>query len=202
VGPNPKTKGRTKSGAANRVRIVGGEWRSRMLSFPDSEGLRPTADRGRETGFNWLGQTLEGKTCLDLFAGSGALGFEALSRYARHVTLVEKNARVLGALKENAARLGAQRLTLVNADGLQWLKQDAGVYDVIFLDPPFAADLLPRLWPLVERHLAPDGAAYIESGAPLTVPEGWQLWRSGRAGMVHFGLAKREPSPEKNREES
>jgi 16S rRNA (guanine966-N2)-methyltransferase len=175
------------------VRIIGGEWRSRILSFPDSAGLRPTADRVRETVFNWLGQTLEGKSCLDLFAGSGALGFEALSRHARHVTLVEKNARVHAALKENAAKLGAQRFGLANADGLQWLKQDAGVYDVIFLDPPFAADLLPRLWPLVEGHLAPDGAVYIESGAPLTPPEGWRLWRSGRAGAVHYGLAKREP---------
>ncbi len=196
MGPRQRAKsrpgGQPAAAAANRVRIIGGEWRSRILSFPDSAGLRPTADRVRETVFNWLGQTLEGKRCLDLFAGSGALGFEALSRHAQHVTLVEKNPRVHAALKENAARLGAQRLLLVNADGLSWLQQDRGVYDVIFLDPPFAADLLPRLWPLLPERLAADGAVYLESGAPLAVPAGWTLWRSGRAGAVHYGLAKRE----------
>lgn len=179
-------------GAPGKVRIIGGEWRSRVLTFPDAEGLRPTADRVRETVFNWLGQTLEGKRCLDLFAGSGALGFEALSRYAQHVTLVEKNAHVHAALKENAAKLGAQKFDLVCADGLQWLKQDGRVYDVIFLDPPFAAELLPKLWPLVAGRLDPEGVVYLESGAPLTVPEGWALWRSGRAGAVHYGLAKKE----------
>lgn len=189
----PKSKaGSPKRGPANKVRIIGGEWRSRVLSFPDAEGLRPTSDRVRETVFNWLGQTLEGKSCLDLFAGSGALGFEALSRYAKHVTLVEKNPRVHAALKENAARLGAQEFEPVCADGLQWLKQDGRVYDVIFLDPPFAADLLPRLWPLLPQRLGPDGAVYIESGAPLTVPAGWTLWRHGRTGVVYYGLAKKE----------
>lgn len=192
MAPHPRTKPPTWGRPANKVRIIGGEWRSRILSFPDSAGLRPTADRVRETLFNWLGQTLEGKACLDLFAGSGALGFEALSRYARHVTLVEKNGAVHAALRENAAKLGAQRLTLVNTDSLQWLHQDRGVYDVIFLDPPFGADLLPRVWPLLVDRLAPEGAVYIESGVPLSVPEGWTLWRSGRAGMVYYGLAKRE----------
>lgn len=199
MGPRPRTRDSHAKAArgsggvvANKVRIIGGEWRSRILSFPDAEGLRPTADRVRETVFNWLGQTLEGKRCLDLFAGSGALGFEALSRHARHVTLVEKNNRVHAALKENAAKLGAQRLDLVNADGLPWLQQDRGVYDVIFLDPPFGADALPGLWPLLPVRLAAEGVVYIESGAPLSVPEGWTLWRSGRAGMVYYGLAKRE----------
>ncbi len=188
----PKSKAGPGKGAPGKVRIIGGEWRSRVLTFPDAEGLRPTADRVRETVFNWLGQTLEGKNCLDLFAGSGALGFEALSRYAQHVTLVEKNARVHAALKENALKLGAQKFDLICADGLQWLKQDGRVYDVIFLDPPFAAELLPKLWPLVAGRLAPEGVVYLESGAPLTVPEGWALWRGGRAGAVHYGLAKME----------
>lgn len=193
MAPSKSSKGGpSKAGLSNKVRIIGGEWRSRVLTFPDAEGLRPTADRVRETVFNWLGQTLEGKTCLDLFAGSGALGLEALSRYARHVTLVEKNVRVHAALKENAAKLGAQNLTVVCADGLSWLKQNGGVYDVIFLDPPFAADLLPKAWPLLAERLAPEGAVYLESGAPLTVPEGWTLWRSGRAGVVYYGLAKKE----------
>ena len=181
-----------KRGPDNKVRIIGGEWRSRLLNFPDAEGLRPTADRVRETVFNWLGQTLEGRSCLDLFAGSGALGFEALSRYAKHVTLVEKNSRVHAALKENAAKLGAQKFELIFADGLQWLKQDGRVYDVIFLDPPFAAELLPKMWPLLAERLGPDGVVYIESAAPLTVPEGWALWRSGKAGVVYYGLAKKE----------
>lgn len=174
------------------MRIIGGEWRSRLLAFPAAEGLRPTPDRVRETVFNWLGQTLEGRRCLDLFAGSGALGFEAASRHARQVVLVEKQPRVYAALRQNAARLSARNCTLVNADALDWLRRDEGRYDVIFLDPPFAAALLPHLWPLLPRRLAEGGVVYVENGAPLTLPEGWVLWKQGRAGMVYYGLARRE----------
>lgn len=173
------------------MRIIGGIWRSRILTFPAAEGLRPTPDRVRETVFNWLGQTLEGRRCLDLFAGSGALGFEAASRHAAQVTLVDRQHRVCAALRENAARLGASQCTVVEADAGEWLARDTGVYDVIFLDPPFAAALLPTLWPLVAPRLAPDGVVYLESGAPLVLPEGWTLFRSARAGMVHYGLARR-----------
>ena len=159
-----------------------------MITFPPEAGLRPTADRVRETLFNWLGQTLEAKTCLDLFAGSGALGFEACSRGAKRVTLVERNPKVVAALRENAARLGAAQADIQRADGMEWLRAEAGVYDVIFLDPPFQAGLLDKLLPLVPPCLAPEGCAYVESGAAITPPPGLQLAKSGSAGKVYFGL--------------
>lgn len=176
---------------AGKLRIIGGDWRSRVLSFPEIDGLRPTTDRIRETLFNWLGQTLDGKTCLDLFAGSGALGFEAHSRGARHVTMVERHPKVFTALRENAAKLQATRLTLVQDDGLAWLRHARDVYDVIFLDPPFQSDLLDKLLPLLAAHLSEEGVAYIESGAPIDAPEGMQLIKSGRAGKVYYGLLQR-----------
>ncbi|HVQ62861.1 MAG TPA: 16S rRNA (guanine(966)-N(2))-methyltransferase RsmD, partial [Burkholderiales bacterium] len=103
----------------NTVRIIGGQWRSRILEFPDAADLRPTPDRVRETLFNWLGQDLGGKNCLDLFAGSGALGFEALSRGAVSAVMVEKDPEVLRALRENAQKLGAKGLTVVRGDALE-----------------------------------------------------------------------------------
>jgi len=123
----------------NRVRIVGGAWRSRLIPFPPTKGLRPTPDRVRETLFNWLGQDLTGKTCLDLFAGSGALGFEAASRGARRVAMVERDASVFQALAANRDRLGALAVELTKSDALEFLRADTGLYDVVFLDPPFDA---------------------------------------------------------------
>jgi 16S rRNA (guanine966-N2)-methyltransferase len=174
----------------NKVRIIGGAWRSRLIHFPDAEGLRPTPDRVRETLFNWLGQTLEGKTCLDLFAGSGVLGFEALSRGARQVVMVEKNRRVLQALRENAAKLGASNLELVEEDALKFLGRERRAFDVIFVDPPFHLAILPILLPLLGARVAADGCVYVESGsAPDFGPE-WEVWRNGRAGDVHYYLLK------------
>lgn len=173
---------------SNKVRIIGGDWRSRVITFPDEQGLRPTTDRVRETLFNWLGQTLEGKTCLDLFAGSGALGFEACSRGARQVKLIEHNPKVVAALRENVQKLSASRAEVIRADGAAWLRSDAGVYDVIFLDPPFQADLLHKLLPLLPAKLRPEGCAYVESGAPIEPPPGMTLFKSGRAGQVYYGL--------------
>ena len=175
----------------NKVRIIGGEWRSRILTFPTEAGLRPTTDRVRETLFNWLGQTLEGKVCLDLFAGSGALGFEACSRGAKRVTLVERNPKVVAALRENAGKLGALQADVVCRDALAWLRAEAGVYDVIFLDPPFQAGLLEKLLPLLSVHLNADGCAYVESGAVTIPPPGMQLTKSGRAGQAYYGLLTR-----------
>lgn len=176
---------------SNKIRIIGGEWRSRILTFPPEAGLRPTTDRVRETLFNWLGQTLEGKTCLDLFAGSGALGFEACSRGAQRVTLIEYNPKVVAALRDNAAKLGADQAEVLCRDGLAWLRAEAGVYDVIFLDPPFQAGLLDKLLPLLPQHLKEDGCAYVESGAAIISPPGMQLTKSGRAGQAYYGLLTR-----------
>ncbi|HMM55484.1 MAG TPA: 16S rRNA (guanine(966)-N(2))-methyltransferase RsmD, partial [Candidatus Desulfobacillus sp.] len=121
----------------SRVRIIGGAWRRRFVGFDDAAGLRPTPDAVRETLFNWLGQDLSGLACLDLFAGSGVLGFEAASRGAAHVTLVERDRRILARLRENAAALGNGRLELVGADALKFLGRTTRRYDLLFLDPPY-----------------------------------------------------------------
>ncbi|MBS4096462.1 MAG: 16S rRNA (guanine(966)-N(2))-methyltransferase RsmD [Sulfuricella sp.] len=176
----------------NKVRIIGGEWRRRWITFPVVEGLRPTSDRVRETLFNWLGQTLDGKTCLDLFAGSGALGFEALSRGAAKVVMVERERGIQRTLQENAAKLGARNLEIVNADALHFLPRETRRFDVIFLDPPFHKDVLTLLFPFLEARLNPDGLVYAESEKPLEPGPEWQIRREGRAGNVFYYLLARE----------
>jgi 16S rRNA (guanine(966)-N(2))-methyltransferase RsmD len=178
---------------ANRVRIIGGEWRSRLISFPPRLDLRPTPDRVRETLFNWLGQDLTGKTCLDLFAGSGALGFEAASRGARRVVMVEKDAVVFRALTASRAALDATRVELKRADALEFLRADDGVYDVVFLDPPFRIDHWPRLSPLLPRRLAPEALVYYESAARPELPPGWEVCKQDQAGQVRYQLLKPKP---------
>lgn len=175
----------------NRVRIVGGAWRSRVLTFPDAPGLRPTPDRVRETLFNWLGQTLDGKACLDLFAGSGALGFEASSRGAGCVVMVEQDVKVARGLRENAALLGAEALEFVTADALKFLSHETRRFDVIFADPPYGMRLLPVLLPRLEALLAEDGMVYAEADTGLDPGPAWRIWRSGRAGQVHYFLLKK-----------
>ena len=175
----------------NRVRIIGGEWRSRRISFPSREDLRPTPDRVRETLFNWLGQDLTGKACLDLFAGSGALGFEAASRGAKRVVMVERDLATFKALQASSARLGAAAVELTRADALEFLREDRGRYDVIFLDPPFTAGYWPRLLPLLPPHMAPEALVYCESAERPQLIGGWVVWKQGRAGHVQFQLLKR-----------
>ncbi len=175
----------------NRLRIVGGTWRSRLLTFPDVVGLRPTPDRVRETVFNWLGQIMDGKRCLDLFAGSGALGFEALSRGARQVVMVERDSKVVRALKENASALKAENCEMVAGDALKFLAQEARRFDVIFVDPPYQMDLLPLVLPRLPPHLEDDGLIYTEADTPLEFAADWQVWRQGKAGLVHYYLLKK-----------
>ena len=172
----------------NRVRIIGGAWRSRLVSFPPRPELRPTPDRVRETLFNWLGQDLAGKACLDLFAGSGALGFEAASRGARRVVMVERDPVVFRALTASRAALAAAVVELRRADALEFLRADGAVYDVVFVDPPYRSDLWPQVAPLLPRHLAPRALVYLERAGPLP---GWEVWRQGRAGQVAYQLLKR-----------
>lgn len=174
----------------NKVRIIGGDMRSRVISFPDAEDLRPTPDRVRETLFNWLGQTLYGRTCLDLFAGSGALGFEAASRGAERVVMVEKNPVVLRALQDNVRKLGCANVFAHGQDGLEFASRDAAQYDVIFLDPPFHSDYLPRLLQILPQRLNENGVLYVESGAAIAVPEPWQVMKSGKAGQVYYQLLR------------
>jgi 16S rRNA (guanine966-N2)-methyltransferase len=177
------------------VRIIGGEWRSRRIEFPALPDLRPTPDRVRETLFNWLGQDLSGMTCLDLFAGSGVLGFEALSRGAANVVMVEKQRAAFQALRENGVKLKAQNLELVQADALQFLKADRIRYDVVFLDPPFRDDCLPRLLQELPARLTADGVVYVEGRTASDAP-GWEAWRQARAGQVHYQLLKRKQHEE------
>ena len=172
------------------MRIIGGQWRSRIVRFPDAPSLRPTPDRLRETLFNWLGQDLTGKTCLDLFAGSGALGFEAASRGARQVVMVEQNTDACRALRETQTMLCAERVEIHRADAFRFLKTDARLFDVVFLDPPFQLGWLPRLLPLLPVRLAADARVYLEAEGPVAMPEGAELLRQARAGQVHGLLIK------------
>jgi 16S rRNA (guanine(966)-N(2))-methyltransferase RsmD len=174
----------------NQVRIIGGAWRSRMLAFPPRPDLRPTPDRARETLFNWLGQDLTGKTCLDLFAGSGALGFEAASRGATRVVMVERDAASFRALQSNAAALGAGVVELKRKDALEFLRADDGSYDVVFLDPPFRADYLLQVLPSLTARLAAGAMVHVEAPRAPALPPYWEVWRSDRAGAVTHQLLK------------
>jgi 16S rRNA (guanine966-N2)-methyltransferase len=170
------------------VRIIGGEWRGRLLRFPDVEGLRPTPDRVRETVFNWLGQDLSGKHCLDLFAGSGAFGFESLSRHGREAVLVERSRAACDALRGSAALLGATGARIVCADALEFAARAQAAFDVVFVDPPYASGLLERTLALLPPLLAPGARVYVESERPVALAPGWRVWREGRAGAVRFQL--------------
>ena len=180
--------------AGNSVRIIGGVWRGRRLPFPDVPGLRPTPDRVRETLFNWLGQRLTGLHCLDLFAGSGALGLEAASRGAAEVTLVEADAQAFAALQGHCRTLAATQIRLVRGDALAWLKTrpdvDPAGYDLIFLDPPFAAGLLAPSLQLIAPLLRPGGTIYAEFDVPPDL-SAWEIWREGRAGQTRQVLLRR-----------
>lgn len=172
----------------SRVRIVGGSWRSRLIDIPRLPGLRPTPDRVRETLFNWLGQDLSGLRCLDLFAGSGVLGFEAASRGAAEVVLVERDARAAASLRATAATLHATQVEVVRADAVEFARSTTRSFDLIFLDPPYRQGLLEKIEPALERLLEPDGWLYAESEQPLTHLGRWQTIREGRAGQVHYHL--------------
>ncbi len=182
----------------NQIRIGAGAWRSRVLRFPDVEGLRPTPDRVRATVFNWLGQTLHGKVCLDAFAGSGALGFEAASRGADEVTLCETDARAVQALRDNARLLQAPNCKIVAADVFSWLKKNPARLDVVFCDPPFAARLQLPFLQAIAAYLAPGGVVYIEACEPLdqllVTAADYEVLKSSRAGAVYFGLLRPKTS--------
>ena len=174
----------------NKLIINGGELRRRIITFPDAEGLRPTPDRVRETLFNWLGQTLYGRVCLDLFAGSGALGFESASRGAANVTLIEKNPLVFRALQDNLSKLGCTNIDLLRQDGLEFASRASTRFDVIFLDPPFQSDCYAQLFACLPQRLTENGLLYVESGIAITAPAPWEVVKSGRAGRVYFQLLR------------
>ena len=184
----------------NKVRITGGAWRSRLVEVGDQPGLRPTPDRVRETLFNWLGQDLTGMHCLDLFAGSGVLGFEAASRGAASAVLVERNPRVVSILRRNAALLDAEgRLVVTGADALEFAAlatRREQRFDLVFLDPPYRQDWLTRLWSLLPALTAVGGWLYVEAESAITAREPWQMVRQGKAGQVHYHLLQHRETSE------
>ena len=181
--------------AANQVRIIAGTWRGRRLSFAPVPGLRPTPDRVRETLFNWLSPVVHGARCLDLYAGSGALGLEAASRGAAEVVLVDNDPQVVATLGRQLESLGAQQVRVVQAEVLQWLSGSASPFDIVFLDPPFRRQLLtPGIQQLESRGWLSDQARiYIEAekGLAPELPDNWELLRSKVAGQVGYHLAGR-----------
>ncbi|CAG2151997.1 Ribosomal RNA small subunit methyltransferase D [Cupriavidus campinensis] len=196
--PSPAPRGRSASPsprqAPAQVRIIGGRWKRSLLPVLEAEGLRPTPDRVRETLFNWLGQDMSGMTCLDLFAGSGALGFEAASRGAAAVTLVEANPRVARQLRDNQYRFDAAQVKVIQGDAFAVAAQMPGAsFDVIFLDPPFAEDWLGPALEHAARLSRPGGAVYVETdhaliGPDAPVPASLEIVRQARAGAVYFHL--------------
>lgn len=177
------------------VRIIGGQWKRSKLPVPDAPGLRPTSDRIRETLFNWLGQTLTGWRVLDAFAGSGALGFEAASRGAQAVVMIEREAALVDGLRASQKRLQAGAVAIHRANALNWMAACAERFDLILLDPPFAADLFDQALAAAMPLLAEGGLIYVESPHELAAPAGFTTWRQGRAGAVHYQLLRREDNP-------
>jgi 16S rRNA (guanine966-N2)-methyltransferase len=180
--------------AVSKVRIVGGTHRSRLIEVPDAIGLRPTPDRVRETLFNWLGQELDGLDCLDLFAGSGALGFEAASRGAASVTMVELAPKVMAHLRSTQEKLRFGNVKLVAADALKLVQSTAFRYDLVLLDPPYRQGWLERLEPAIPTLLKPGARLYLEAENPQESFAGLTRIRQGKAGQVHYALFEK-PAP-------
>jgi len=180
----------------NEVRIIGGTWKRSKLPVGEGEGLRPTPDRVRETLFNWLGQELAGWRCLDAFAGSGALGFEAASRGADEVVLVERDRHLARSLGEVKTRLSAEQVRIENADAIAWMARCAAdSFELVFVDPPFGTPLAEPALDAAARIVVPDGYVYLEAPRALA-PEaadarGLKIHRQARAGAVHFHLLQR-----------
>lgn len=178
----------------NGVRIIGGAWKRSKLPVADRPGLRPTPDRVRETLFNWLGQDLTGWSCLDAFAGSGALGFEAASRGAAHVLMLESDLQLARSLALTRERLHAEQVRIEVADALDWMGRSEAAFDLVFVDPPFGAGLSERALAAARPLVAPDGWVYLEATRPvdprLLDRIGLSLHRAGRAGAVHFHLLR------------
>ena len=178
------------------VRVIAGEWRGRRIAIPDGTDVRPTPDRVRETLFNWLQPVLPGLRVLDLFAGSGALGLEAVSRGAARATLVERDGELARSLQELAGRLeGGAAVSVVHADAMAWLHaQPDAAFDLALVDPPFDANLFGGVLPALVPKLAPDAWLYVEApvDAAPRLPSDWLLHREGRTREVRYALYRRQ----------
>ena len=189
----PQNKQKNLSKAPQKVRVIGGQWRGRLLPVAEADGLRPTANRVRETLFNWLQFDIHGRSCLDLFSGSGALGIEAASRGASKVTLVEKEAMIANSLRQQVSMLAATQTEVIQADALSFIKTCEQQYDLIFLDPPFQHFALNEVLDavLAAGIINSDGMIYLEAernGLPESLAQPWQWWRQAKAGQVEYGL--------------
>ena len=187
---------RGNGGKPQEVRLIGGQWKRSKLPVADAAGLRPTPDRVRETVFNWLGQQLDGWRCLDAFAGSGALGFEAASRGASEVTLLEREPRLANSLRAVKERLKAVSTRIEATDALAWMARSApACFELVFIDPPFESDLFASAMGAAARVVVPGGFVYLEADRAFEATafgaEGLALYRHGRAGLVHFHLYQR-----------
>jgi 16S rRNA (guanine966-N2)-methyltransferase len=190
-----------KPGAANkksrpgRLRIVAGKWRSRLLDIADVAGLRPTSERVRETLFNWLAPCIEGARCLDLYAGTGALGFEALSRGATTVVFVDNSRRAIKAIEKSTKILDATGAVVYHGDATDYVRESApAAFDIVFLDPPFADDRLGEVCRRIDESgiLAPGGRIYLEQDRAkpeVVLPERWRILKNKTAGNVRYMLA-------------
>ena len=190
--PPPAPKARQR-GLPNEVRIIGGLWKRSRLPVADRPGLRPTPARVRETLFNWLGPSLDGWRCLDAFAGTGALGFEAASRGAAAVLLLERDPVLVASLDASRRRLDAGNVRVERSDAVQWMARAAPAsFELVLLDPPFDASLTVPAIVAARRIVAPGGFVYVEAGEPVSADTagaaGLEPWRHGRAGAVHFQL--------------
>ncbi len=188
-------RAKLKQKQSNQLRIIGGEWRGRKLDFPAIQSLRPTSDRIRETLFNWLQFDVIGAHCLDLFAGSGALGFEALSRGAASITFVDEHPKAISQIKSNAEILKTDSVHCIQADAFSFLQShgDSSKYDIVFLDPPFQKEFLPKILAALstENIFKSDSLIYIEMEKQLTLqdlPKNWQLKKEKTAGQVRYML--------------
>lgn len=180
----------------NQVRIIGGSCRGRKISFPAADGLRPTPDMVRERLFNWLGQDLTGQKVLDLFAGSGALGLEAASRYAKQVVLVENNRQTAKNLQTHVQTFGLAQAEICCSDALAYLKQGTAVFDLVFLDPPFAWQAWPELFKVLPGRLKNGSKIYLEAGTLPALPENFVVLKEGKSGMSRFLLLENRPGQE------
>jgi 16S rRNA (guanine966-N2)-methyltransferase len=192
------SKAATGSGArkdragSGRVRIIAGEFRGRRIEVAAQPALRPTPDRVRETLFNWLGQWLDGLACLDLFAGSGALGFEAASRRAARVVMVENDRIAFRTLEQSRALIRAKQVELVFGDAMDYLSKSADRFDVVFLDPPFRQNALASVLDRLPERMAAGGRVYIEAPSPIDLQAPWREIRRARAGQVNYQLVEWE----------
>jgi len=206
---NNKKGGNGKNTKSSVLRIIGGQWRSRRLSFIAAEGLRPTTDRVRETLFNWISPYIPGARCLDLFTGSGALGLEALSREARSVTFIDLSPGTISSIKANLQKLHATNAEVICTDSIKWLKNENSnkAYDIIFIDPPFHCDLVPQCISLLESSTLLKIGTYIyveieKETTPPQFPQSWRLHREKEAGQVRYMLFINQPFQDNQEEDS